>query len=549
MNKTVIDLVKIKISGSITSMLNFMRGREAKGSNFNIGTAIIVGIIVIAFLFMMAFTFGLSMVLGFQMYMSNCMWMYFPLGFISATVFSLMGTVFAAQSYLFDAHDNELLLSMPIKPSTVLLSRMLALYLLNFIYSTIIFLPVGLAYGIFFHYSIATFLFYIISLLLIPLLTTAISSLLGFVIGKVSYRIPNKNLLTVVFGFAILFLLLLVGINLGPLVSLMMNQINRVADMIKGVSHVLYWYGLAMSDGNNKTMDIAFWWIIPMLAVCGLITWGVFVFISKNFLKMVTRKVVTKKKKYVEKPMKPTNIQLTLIKKEVGYFFSIPAYVMNAGMSTIMSVMLGVGILMRGNMMVELLPQLFPDASSNLTALAVGSSLALCCTMNDATAPSISLEGKTIWILKSTPLKTMYVFIAKALLAPIVSLPGVIFTAVACAVTLELTAADVLFIFLIPIIACVFSGLLGVCVNLKIPRFDWSSEITVIKQSWSVVFTLFLSIFFTAIPFVVAIVPAAYLEDFSSLWAYGICFFYFIAIVFLEIFYLATDGKKIWDSL
>ena len=39
--------VRIKISGSITSMLNFMRGREAKGKGFNIGTAIIIAIILI----------------------------------------------------------------------------------------------------------------------------------------------------------------------------------------------------------------------------------------------------------------------------------------------------------------------------------------------------------------------------------------------------------------------------------------------------------------------------------------------------------------------
>ena len=46
--RVVLELVKIKIFGSVTSMLNFMRGREAKGKGFNIGTAFIIGIIVIA---------------------------------------------------------------------------------------------------------------------------------------------------------------------------------------------------------------------------------------------------------------------------------------------------------------------------------------------------------------------------------------------------------------------------------------------------------------------------------------------------------------------
>ena len=153
-----------------------------------------------------------------------------------------------------------------------------------------------------------------------------------------------------------------------------------------------------------------------------------------------------------------------------------------------------------------------------------------------------------MWMLKSTPVKPMKVFFAKALLAPIVSLPGVIFTSIASAIMLNLTSFDIMFIIFIPILACMFSGFLGICVNMKIPRFDWSTEITVIKQSLSVIFTLFLSMFFTAIPFVLAIVPAAYLEDFSALWSYGICIIYFLLLVLLEIFYLATDGKKIWNS-
>lgn len=551
--KIVFELVRIKIFGSVTSMINFMRGREAKGKGFNIGTAFIIAIIVIAFLMMMGFSFGVAMVLGYQMFLKKCMWVFFPLGFLSSAVFALVGTIFAAQSYLFDANDNNLLLSMPIKPSSILISRMLALYVLNFIYSTIIFLPIGIAYGIFYKFNIITLIYFILSMFIIPMLVTAVGSLCGYFIGQISYKIPNKNMLSVIFGLGIIALLLFVGLNLGNIISTLMDKIDIVANEVHKYSKVLYWYGNASISRIYMEYDprisISFWGMLPIIGVCGGFTYFTYWFISKRFIRMITRKVVTKKVKYVEKPMKPTKILTALIRKEVGYFLSIPAYVMNAGMSTIMAIMLGVGILLRGEMIVQQLPLLFPDASSNLVALAVGSSLALCCTINDVTAPTISLEGKTLWLLKSTPVKAMDIFIAKALLAPIVSLPGVIFTAFASALTLKLPAVDVLFIFIIPILACMFSGFLGIIVNLKIPRFDWSTEITVIKQSLSVMFTLFLSMFFTAIPFAAAIIPAAFLERFSSVWAYGICIGYFFLLVLLEIFYLMTDGKKIWNEL
>ncbi len=541
MNKTILQLVKIKISGGISSMITFMRGRAAKDKSFNLGTAFIFAIIIIAFLFMMVFSFGMAMVLGFQMYSKGCMWLFFPLAFIATTVFSLVGTVFAAQSYLFDSKDNDLLLSMPIKPSYVLVSRMMALYVLNFLYVNMIYLPVGLAYAFFFKFNAVTFLYYFISVFLIPLLATSLSCVFGYMTGKISQKIPNKNMLSVIFGFAVIGLLTLIIINFGDMLSVLMTDIDFLALEVRKYCAVFYWYGLA-------TCGKMTWGYFPMTLFTVSFTYLVYIFLSGKFMEIITRKVSQKKKVYVEKPMKKQNLQWALIKKEVGYFFSIPAYVMNAGMSTIMSIMLGVGILLRGNQAVEMLPQLFPDASSNLIALVIGSSLALCCTINDVTAPSISLEAKTMWLLKSTPVKPMNIFFAKALLAPIVSLPGVIFTAAASAVMLDLTAADITFIVVIPVLACLFSGFLGICVNLKIPRFDWSTEITVIKQSMSVVFSLFLSMFFTAIPFVLAIVPAAYLEDYSSLWSYGLCIIYFVWLVALEVFFLATDGKKIWNS-
>ena len=74
MSKTVWELVKIKITGDISSMINFMRGRNAKGQGFNIGTAFIIAIIVIAFGFMMVFSFGIAMVMGYQMKTKECGW-------------------------------------------------------------------------------------------------------------------------------------------------------------------------------------------------------------------------------------------------------------------------------------------------------------------------------------------------------------------------------------------------------------------------------------------------------------------------------------------
>lgn len=542
MVKTVSKLVRIRLMAMLSSTLSFMRGKKSSGKGLTAGTTIVIAIVAIAFLAMMAFTFGMFTLLAFQMRMKDCEWLFFVLAAVSAFVFSLVGSAFAAQSYLFDATDNELLLSMPIPPSSVLLSRMLTLFVLNCIYSYLILIPVGISYGLFFHFTAVTAVLYILSLILIPALVTAFSCIFGYLLVLVSAKIPNKNMLVVAFGFIMIALLLLVGVNLGPLVSRLLTEIEVIAENFRHKLPPLYWYGKAMREGNVL-------YFLPMLLICTVPVILVFAFLSKKFTKIITRKTSQKKKKYVEKPLKPANIRVALIKKEIGYFFSIPGYVMNAGFSTVTAILLGISILLKGNEITDALTVLFPESASCFLPLTIGSALAMCCVMNDVTAPSISLEAKTLWILKSTPIKPMDIFIAKAMLAPIISLPGIIFTSFVSAVCLPMSVLDILFIIISPFLACIFSGLLGVCVNIKLPRFDWTAEITVIKQSMSVVITLLTAMFVTAIPFTVAILPAAYKDDWASVWPYSICIVYFILMIVLEISYLMTEGKKAFNKM
>ena len=62
--------------------------------------------------------------------------------------FALMfiGSVFTAKSQLFEAKDNELLLSMPVPPGMILLSRMAALLAMNFVLELVVALPVFAAW-------------------------------------------------------------------------------------------------------------------------------------------------------------------------------------------------------------------------------------------------------------------------------------------------------------------------------------------------------------------------------------------------------------------
>jgi ABC-2 type transport system permease protein len=61
-------------------------------------------------------------------------WLYFALMGITVFALCFVGSLFATQSQLFNAKDNDQLLSLPIKPFSILMSRVAALLLLDYLF-------------------------------------------------------------------------------------------------------------------------------------------------------------------------------------------------------------------------------------------------------------------------------------------------------------------------------------------------------------------------------------------------------------------------------
>jgi ABC-2 type transport system permease protein len=106
-------------------------------------------------------------------------------------------------------------------------------------------------------------------------------------------------------------------------------------------------------------------------------------------------------------------------------------------------------------------------------------------------APSISLEGKNLWIAKSLPVRALDVLMSKVEMHVLVcGIPAVV-AAMICAVVLHVSALQFLIILIVPLLLTVLSAFFGVTINLHFPKFDWINELQPIKQSVSVLITMF----------------------------------------------------------
>ncbi|MEG1550111.1 MAG: hypothetical protein RR395_06760, partial [Ruthenibacterium sp.] len=120
-----------------------------------------------------------------------------PLMAISACVMALVFTMVAATGIVFSNKDSDFMLSLPLSAFSVMLAKILALYLENLLFCGLWMLPTGAAYLYYGGSGGAIFIvLLLISVLFLPLLPTLLATIFGYVIAFFSARLQRKALIT-----------------------------------------------------------------------------------------------------------------------------------------------------------------------------------------------------------------------------------------------------------------------------------------------------------------------------------------------------------------
>jgi ABC-2 type transport system permease protein len=119
---------------------------------------------------------------------------YMPiLFFIGSSLSTFMFTMYNAKASMFNSNDNDLLLAMPIKPSTILASRLIFIILWNMLVSLAIMTPAFVVYVMNTHVTFSFYLYAVFIFLLLPVVPTIIASIIGYIIAYLTSKSNIKN--------------------------------------------------------------------------------------------------------------------------------------------------------------------------------------------------------------------------------------------------------------------------------------------------------------------------------------------------------------------
>ncbi len=424
---------------------------------------------------------GLAYSLCGALYILNLGWLYYALMSLIAIVMGVFGSVFNTFTTLYEAKDNELLLSMPIKPSYILTARILGVYLWSFIYTALVFVPAMIVYFIYGEFNIATLVSGILLLIIISVFVLALSCVLGWVVAKINGKLKNKSLVTVIASLTFIAVYYLVYFNAMKLVQNFLNNALTIGATIKGSVLPVYWLGSAGAGDFLSLLLIA--------AIVGFIMALTLYVMSHSFLKMATTNKGANKRVYKQEKSKCKSIDAALLGKEFRRYAASANYMLNCSFGTLFLPILGVAALVKTEWIRSFISTYgIPEGIVLLIMCAAMCTLA---SLNDITSPSISLEGKNLWLVQSLPIHPWSILKAKLKLHLLLTEIPIIFCSVCLCIAADFDILNTVICIVLPMIFVAVMAALGLFLNLKMPNLTWTNEIVPIKQSASVTIALF----------------------------------------------------------
>ena len=412
-------------------------------------------------------------------------WLYFALLGSLSIFLGVFGGVFSTYSGLYLARDNDLLLSLPIPPRRILLTRMIAIFVAGLVYSAVAWIP-GVIRYLLFDASAGPLAFSLLLTFINALLVLVLSCLLGWVVAAVVSRLRRKNIITVILSLAILAVYFFFTSRMNQMMTGITQNADALGGTVKGKLWPLYQLGLA---ATGKTLPMLCWCCLVIALF--LLTYAL---LSRSFLRLATANRGAKKAVYRAGRSKAAGMGPALLRKELRRFLGSPVYMLNCGLGILFILAAAVFMAVKAGTIRDILGLFMASAPTLAKALlpAIGAmTVCVLSSMAPITAPSVSLEGKSLWVLQTLPVPALSALRAKEKLHLLLCLPPSLLCCLALAFVLGTDALTSLLMLLIVALYVAVSADLGLMMNLLKPNLNWTNETVPVKQGLPVVVCLF----------------------------------------------------------
>lgn len=402
--------------------------------------------------------------------------------FTGAAALSFVMALLQTQSVLFKSADYDTLMSLPVPVGAIAASRLTMLVLYNLLYSLVLLLP---ALGWYAVHTAPPAVFYPAALLLTlvsPVLPSVLGALIGTLIAAATARMRFKRVLRMAVQLVLLLGVMALSFSASSFETQLETAGAAAAERIYTVYPPAAIFTAALGGTDVPAMLLLFVGSLALLLAAALLLGCVYRAINTFLLAEPSVKRGARLKQR-RTPLR------ALIRMEAKRYFSSAAWAINTLFGYLIMLGGGVALLIVGR---ETLTAAIP-ADMGLSLPALGAAVLSVSAAFSATTPAaVSMEGKRISIVRALPVSGRDWLTAKLALYWIICVPVTVVAAVLFAVALRPSFAELLLLLFTPLCVTLLAGVAGLALNLRFPRFDWTNEAEIVKQSVPVMVMVFL---------------------------------------------------------
>ncbi|MBP8855489.1 MAG: hypothetical protein KBG54_03175 [Oscillospiraceae bacterium] len=403
---------------------------------------------------------------------------------LATTMMSMLFTAFAATGIVFGNKDSDLMLSLPLSAFAVMLSKIMALYLENLFFSIFMMLPAGVAYLVMGgEGGVGFVLRYLLCNIFLPILPTFFSLIIGFILSFVQAKFGRHALVQNILYLVFFALIMVFSLRLNTMAASLLQNAPMIWNVFSTWLFPLGLFRDAIYGNYAAMLGFIALMCAPFIAV-------VYLF-STRYKKMLTILSSTKTRNDYRMTDLKTSGQLSaLLRKEFGRYFGTPIYVFNTGIGVVMALgAAGFAVFKKADVAMLLVQLEGAGMSGVLMLLVLAASFM--CVMTCSACVSISLEGKTLWILKEAPIATKTILLAKASVNIALIWTIAFVAAPLCWYAFSLPLLQGLALVFLCFAFGPFVAFSGLLINLFFPKMDAANDTLVVKQSTAALLGVF----------------------------------------------------------
>ena len=404
------------------------------------------------------------------------------LGVIGSILFSFIGSWLKSPSILFLSTDLPFWLSTPISKRRLVAGKMMIAYLFEVIPTLGFMIPPLILVGNVRQVSWSFYGLGLLGILVLSIPAFILGTLSGIVTQALFKGIAIKKTYFRILGLIASFFCILGFIFLIESQNWVevLQSILEYLSVSRGINFIVTQFNLFLFEGNNiRTFLYLGSQLMMMVLFIEIISHQYYYIL--NLFKPKKMEMVKVNVLY-----KSESIFLSLYKRELKRYFSSSIYVLNTLFSEVLLFIFTVILVFRREIALAIIDSIgleigVPEMSMAMLGIVISGLMVLSCT----TSSSISLEGRQIEMLKSFPIKPMTIFKAKMAVNLTICLGALVICLPIIFRVLPFTTVETLLTIWLTVNYALFSAVIGLIINLKLPVFNWKSEVIVIKQSAS----------------------------------------------------------------